>query len=79
MLKWVKVKTKRLAKGYSVTVYSAEGTPAIIEERRYALETRSLVLFDTIYNGQEYGGFTTFRGAKTYIERKLEMEADANG
>lgn len=85
MLKWVKGKTKRLAKGYSVTVYTAEGTSAIIEMRNYAWGTRSVVLFSTIYNGQTCVGFMTFRGAKKYIEQKLKLngepvkEANVNG
>jgi len=85
-MKWVRGKTKRLAKGYSVTVYTAEGTSAIIVMRTYAfLGTRSMVLFSTIYNGQTCVGFMTFRGAKKYIEQKLKLngepvkEANVNG
>lgn len=57
MLKWTKHESKRLAKGYSVTVYKPpEPAPSVvIELRRYKSGSFSVEEYAVIYNGKQCG------------------------
>ena len=69
MLQWVEAGTMKIAKGYSITFYRAEGTAAVIQKRKL---TPGIEIFLAHVPGKGVSRFLTFEEAKEYAESLLE-------